>query len=697
MAKVSRLKLALRYAKLGWAVLPLHNVREGRCSCGRQKCQSPGKHPITPNGVKGASTRSEVIKSWWTKTPKANIGLATGSQSGVIILDVDPRNGGDRSLQALVGKLGALPEGPISETGGGGWHYVFKWNSHLTTTHNRAGRGLDVLSDGAYACVPPSVHQSGSRYRWKVPPNGQLPELPSPWLIELSGSKNAAAPRIVTPASEQVLEGNRNTRLTAVAGRLWTEGLSKEALVAALLAENRRLCHPPLDAAEVEKIAWSISRYEPRDSTGDEAEDLAMFVLDNSFSGGRNIVLALDGNYWNFERTHWKLLPKQALQGIVLEAIRSRPRRGKPTDGLIRQATSIISAKVARREDVLRFNDAPPPVVNCRNGELWIDGNGEVTLKEHDPASFLRHCLDVDYRPTATCPKYDRALRRIFSAAEDCSGMIRLWHELAGYIIQPDRRIPIVAIGRGSGSNGKTSLAETLIRLLGTNLVAATPVNELERSQFAIGNLLGKLLFYDDDVATGTKLPDGQLKKLSEGKTVTGEHKFQQPFTFKVRVVPLLLCNNPPSLADLSQGMIRRLIVLPFDHRFDGAGVNRELFPDIWATEMSGVLNRALQGLKRVVQRNWSLTKPRDVENALSELLKEANPLPAFIDEACVSKGKTWLADLYAAYERWASRSGVTRLQQKAAFKRNLQSQGFHVVRGNQGDRVIGISLAADH
>ena len=216
----------------------------------------------------------------------------------------------------------------------------------------------------------------------------------------------------------------------------------------------------------------------------------------------------------------------------------------------------------------------------------------------------------MDYDPTATCPLYDKAVTEIFSKAPDAKALTSLWHELMGYAVQPDRRIALVVIARGEGNDGKTSLVETLVRLVGRDLVTAMPVQNLDQSRFTIGGLLGKLVFLDDDVKTGTRLPDGQLKRLSEAKTVTGEHKFGQPFTFTVRTLPILLCNNPPSLADLSKGMLRRLIVIPFDRSFSDDEVDRTLFPRIWATEMSGVLNHALAGLGRVMARGWWFDPP---------------------------------------------------------------------------------------
>ena len=75
-AKNSRLAAALRYARRGWYVLPVHSVREGRCTCGDPNCSRPGKHPRTLHGVKDATTDPEVIRGWFKQWPGANIGVA---------------------------------------------------------------------------------------------------------------------------------------------------------------------------------------------------------------------------------------------------------------------------------------------------------------------------------------------------------------------------------------------------------------------------------------------------------------------------------------------------------------------------------------------------------------------------------------------------------------------------------------------
>ena len=97
----SHLDAALAYARAGLAVLPLHHpIGEGKCSC-RKACGSIGKHPHTRNGYYDATTDEATISAWWERWPNANIGIATGMISGLVVLDVDPKNGGDANLEEL--------------------------------------------------------------------------------------------------------------------------------------------------------------------------------------------------------------------------------------------------------------------------------------------------------------------------------------------------------------------------------------------------------------------------------------------------------------------------------------------------------------------------------------------------------------------------------------------------------------------
>jgi Bifunctional DNA primase/polymerase, N-terminal len=101
------LAAALDYAGRGLCVLPLHDIAAGVCSCRRGTCPSgPGKHPRLKDWRNVASTDPKLIAGWWAHWPQANVGILTGLRSRVIVLDVDPRHGGDDSLAALVAEHG---------------------------------------------------------------------------------------------------------------------------------------------------------------------------------------------------------------------------------------------------------------------------------------------------------------------------------------------------------------------------------------------------------------------------------------------------------------------------------------------------------------------------------------------------------------------------------------------------------------
>jgi transposase len=80
----------------------------------------------TPHGVKDATTDRNQIKAWWGESPDANIGLAPGREWDILVLDIDPRHGGEKTLRQLKRKFGALPETVTANTGGGGQHLFFK-------------------------------------------------------------------------------------------------------------------------------------------------------------------------------------------------------------------------------------------------------------------------------------------------------------------------------------------------------------------------------------------------------------------------------------------------------------------------------------------------------------------------------------------------------------------------------------------
>jgi Bifunctional DNA primase/polymerase, N-terminal len=168
---LSKLTAALVYAMRVWPVLPLHAMREGRCTCGKPDCPSPGKHPfgpLMPHGLKEGSTDQARIRQWWTQQPDANVGIVTGAASGIFVFDVDPRHGGDEHLAELEREHHPLPRTTEAATGGGGRHLFFAHPGGRVPSRTIVP-GVDVKGDGGYVVAPPSV--TTASYSWLVSPD----------------------------------------------------------------------------------------------------------------------------------------------------------------------------------------------------------------------------------------------------------------------------------------------------------------------------------------------------------------------------------------------------------------------------------------------------------------------------------------------------------------------------------------------
>ena len=161
------LKAALEYIERGWFVFPIHSIDDdGNCTCGNLNCEDKGKHPKIGGGAKKASRDEEKIREWFAD-PLTNIAILTGEKSNLTVLDIDiGEKGGDQTWRELNEKEGE-PQTLISNTGSGGMHFLFQYNSALNTSSNTLGDGVDCRNDGGYIIAPPSRHKSGNSYSWE--------------------------------------------------------------------------------------------------------------------------------------------------------------------------------------------------------------------------------------------------------------------------------------------------------------------------------------------------------------------------------------------------------------------------------------------------------------------------------------------------------------------------------------------------
>lgn len=191
------LESALECARHGLRVFPAHTPVDGVCTCRhRERCTNAGKHPRIVGWKEAATTDPEQIRKWWSAWPNANIGIATGAGSGVVLLDVDPRHNGDETLAELERIHGRLPATVETLTGGGGRHLLFRHPGFsIKNKQTWSGYpGLDVRGDGGLFIAPGSLHRSGNRYEWEAsshPAEQEVAELPD-WLRDLIAGPTAS-------------------------------------------------------------------------------------------------------------------------------------------------------------------------------------------------------------------------------------------------------------------------------------------------------------------------------------------------------------------------------------------------------------------------------------------------------------------------------------------------------------------------
>lgn len=196
MTTQSRLALhALAYARMGFHVFP---------------CVPGGKNPITTHGFKDASSDPAVAESRWAQNPSFNIGVRTGTELGdglLVVVDVDPRNGGNETIAKLQAAYGLLPVTARVKTGGGGDHYYFVCAANLTLKA-KLGPGIDIKFRGGYVIAPPSIHpDTGQSYEWEAQHNlleghfiAPLPQ----WIADMCAQDAPVTMQLSTQGAPQV-------------------------------------------------------------------------------------------------------------------------------------------------------------------------------------------------------------------------------------------------------------------------------------------------------------------------------------------------------------------------------------------------------------------------------------------------------------------------------------------------------------
>lgn len=263
-------------------MVPVHSVGPDglTCSCPKgANCTAAGKHPIGTDW-QDQSGGVESIRALLEKRSRVNLGVLV-KPSGVVVIDIDPRNGGDVTMKTLVGEQGALPPTKVIATGGGGWHYYFEAPDGVAL-RGTLGQGIDLKSSGMVVAEG-SRSSTGSYSVLTDLPIAPLPE----WVVrEAARPISATTPvEITTPVGGPTDDGPASRQRRYLSAALTAETARLDALREAQTVRLEEYRGEPWDAT-VYAVACNLTEIANTPESGLTGSDVARLVLEHAPTDG---------------------------------------------------------------------------------------------------------------------------------------------------------------------------------------------------------------------------------------------------------------------------------------------------------------------------------------------------------------------------------------------------------------------------
>ena len=477
---------------------------------------------------------------------------------------------------------------------------------------------------------------------------------------------------------------------------------------AEILADVDKLHHGS-DLEDIEKLCAEISNLEPipkerllqsiRTGTGISMSTLrkqaAKFERpepDHAQLADKTITLIGQENIIHVESITYKFN-----EVGVWKACDDRELKQQAIAVMEQEKLSITAARVSGVIDILKsqifrkhhtFNLGNTESVNCLNGEVHLS-NGVWQLYPHYREHYRTTQLPVIYDPAANALEFLNFLYSIFRDDNDKNEKVQLILEMMGYSMMSHANREKFILLIGSGANGKSVLLDTLQALLGSDNVAAVQPSNFD-SKFQRAHLHQKLANIVTELKQGETIADAELKAITSGEPATVEHKNKDPFVMRPFATCWFGTNHMPHTRDYSDAFFRRAIVVTFNRVFAPYEQNTNLKASL-ATELSGILNLALNAYAWVVHKN-GFTIPASSKDAEMKWKLETNQVAQFIECCCkVDSGEKVSVDqIYSAYRIWTQTAGVRQILGKLHFGDRLETLGFRRLKGTAGVRLIG-------
>jgi putative DNA primase/helicase len=745
--EMTTLNAALAHVQAGFKVFPAHAIRDGVCTCGGAKNCSPGKHPIgslVPRGVLDATGDPDVVNHWWDPMPDANIGVATGKNSDLVVLDVDGLIG-EETLADIERKYGSLPPTWQVKTGKGR-HLYFRYPTNVTKVKSVARKklGLDVRADGGYVIAPPSLHESGHRYIFDADSTDELADCPA-WVVAYAdgelkidgpaigtAGQRTKAETAPTPYSQEeearlrsalaFIPADERDTWRDMGAALHSLGWGEKGL--AIWTDWSRTCAEKYDEADQQKTWESFDRpyagaritpatifykacqhgWIDETRQHDFHTDLGnarRFVRRH----GKNIRFIPEWRKWIvWNGSHWDIdkdgaitrLAKDTVEAMYPEALglANEEDRTKLLKHAIRsQAEARLDAMVSLAESegfvVLAAHklDADPWLLGVQNGVIDLKTGQFRPARQED---LITKHANVVFDPEAKCPEWLKFLGTVTGGDADLQSYIQ---RAVGYTLTGSVREEVLFVLHGTGSNGKSTFRETLHALFGDYALAADASLLTERKKAGgateeIARLKGRRFVAVNETAENDQLNEARVKFITSQDMISARNLYGHLFDFYPSHKSFLTTNHKPIVRGTDEGIWRRIHLLPFTVAIPAEKVEKDFRERRLMPELPGILNWALEGL--AAYRKQGLKPPVTVLASTQEYREDMDVVGQWIAERCELNPKATVptSDAHNDYSYWASQE-VGWVLTKPRFRRQLSDRGFAAVKGAHGQRMI--------
>jgi putative DNA primase/helicase len=681
-------EFAKLYIRCGWPVHPL---------------LEKSKKPATKRGFKDAS-KDPIQVSKWFQDSALNIGIVTGRDSGIAVIDVDPKNGGFESFERLKKEFSLDIDTLTVETGGGGLHLYFRINGNVKS---RIGilPGIDIKADGGYIVAPPSIHPKGRAYTFRgdwVGMVGKLKIFPCE-IIERLDQEGKKTPPKNAIRSDKILEGGRHNFLVSQMGEMRGLGLSKAEVGSRLHFKNSMVCDPPLERSEVDEIinffkarsGEEILLYAPYTDLGN-AERFKAYCADQA------IYVEKMQKWYVFDGKRYVEDSGSKTIQLVKSMLRHSRDIGKGVyndkgDELVKhlrktESNSKIQAllTLAKTESPLdpKELDANPFLFNVANGTIDLQTG---TLVPHSKHHRITKITSVAFDSSATCPKWRNFLQEVTGGSKEVQDYIQ---KVVGYCMTGVTKEQCFWILFGLGANGKSTFIDVLKKVLGEYGRSADISTFTYKQSENIRNDLARL--FDARLVTSVEIQEGKLldesvvKQVTGGDPVTCRFLFKEHFEYVPKWKLFMVVNHLPHINGTDHGIWRRIKCVPFLVQFTGEKIDRDL-PSKLDLELPGILNWAVEGCLK--WQKEGLDTPLEILAAGNEYRANEDYIEDFLNDH-TEKGKdlrVGATPLFSRFVELQHRIGQRVMSQKQ-FAQKLEIKGFKKARGHEG-RVFYLGL----